>query len=118
MKKLCGIRGAVFCENTEISIRRAVEELFSKIKTSNPFEVEDVVSVQFTVTKDITAFNPATALRESKILGNVPLFCALEPDFVASKPSVIRTLVTVHLANCPQHIYCNGAEILRPDLGV
>lgn len=118
MKKVVAIRGAVFCENTEISIRKAVEELFTKMKSENRFETEDVVSVQFTVTKDITAFNPATALRESKILGNVPLFCSLEPDFPAPNVSIIRTLVTVHLSHCAKHIYCSGAEILRPDLGV
>jgi chorismate mutase len=118
MKKLCGIRGAVFCENTEISIRRAVEELCEKIKAANDISTEDIVSVQFTVTDDITAFNPATALRNSNILGDVPLFCSREPNFTGSLRFVIRVLITAYSPNCAKHIYCNGAEILRPDLGV
>jgi len=121
-KRLFGIRGAVFvASNTKEEIIKAVEMLFSLLFAQNPLETQDVVSIQFTTTKDLTAFNPATALRNtshSKKLSTCALFCAQEPDIVDASVRTIRTLVTVYLpeGSVPSPVFTNGAEALRPDL--
>jgi chorismate mutase len=120
-KRLYGVRGAVFAENSADGIMRSVDELFEGIFTKNPLDESDIVSIQFTVTPDLRALNPATALRKSshgQKASACALFCAQEPVTDGASLGTIRTLVTAYFpAGCkPVHVYANGAEILRPDL--
>lgn len=120
-KRLCGIRGAVFAENSVDSCVRAVDELFSRLFMENPLAIEDIVSIQFTVTQDITAINPAAALRKSSHGADIDmcaLFCSQEPVTDGSSQKTIRALVTAYMSEgrAPAHVYANGAEILRPDI--
>ena len=62
-KKLIAVRGAVCSENTKEKITENVCTLFNQIVTLNSLSAEDIVSLQFTITKELTVLNPATALR-------------------------------------------------------
>jgi chorismate mutase len=120
-KRLYCVRGAVFAENTKDGCVKAVDDLFSKLFSENAVDADDIVSIQFTITKDLTACNPAAALRKSSQGGKVnrcALFCAQEPVTDDAPPQTIRTLITAYFPHGykPVHIYTNGAEILRPDL--
>jgi chorismate mutase len=121
-KRLYGIRGAVFADaNTKDEILKAVDMLFARLFSENHIIPHDIVSIQFTITKDLTAFNPATALRKSSQADKVStcaLYCSQEPDIDGASELTIRTLITAYLPEGtePRYVFTNGAEALRPDL--
>ncbi len=119
-KRLYGIRGAVCCENTKQDIQKAVETMCSQLFSRNIFCPEDLVSLHFTMTGDLDAFNPAAALRKSSLghlVQQAALFCSAEAPVVGSLPRTIRVLVTMYMeeGSIPHHCYTGGAEVLRPD---
>ena len=86
----------------------------------NKLKADDIVSLQFTITKDITKLNPATALRRGDCgldVSAVPLFCSQEAEIEGMMPLVVRALLTAYVdAGLERHnVYLNGAEKLRPD---
>ena len=74
------------------------------------------MSVQFTVTDDLTELNPATALRKSGFAKTIPLFCSAEPKIKTGLSKTIRILIYYYGRKNPIPVYLNGAEILRPDI--
>ncbi len=119
-KRLYCIRGATCADNDKDSIRAAVRILFDGICDGNEFSGSDIVSVQFTMTRDLDTLNAATALRTCGTrldVSGVPLFCAQEPEIRGMLPRVIRIMVTVYMKEgCGvRNVYVNGAEVLRPD---
>lgn len=119
--RLYGIRGATGAENTKETIIQNVCQMCNGIFEENNIDAENVVSIQFTITKDLNVLNPAAALRksaESKIdVSKIPLFCSQEPEITGSPEKMIRVLVTTYLPEESEikHIYINGGEKLRPD---
>ena len=91
--------------------------MYRELLEKNAILEDDIVSVMFTVTADLTALNPATALRQAGFGKAVALFAAAEPCIANSLPRVIRVLVTYYGSKKPVPVYLNGAEMLRPDLG-
>ena len=74
------IRGATqVSANSEEAICAGTQELISEILASNSITAQDVISILFTASPDLTASFPAAAIRK---LGfeNTPLFCAVEID--------------------------------------
>ena len=91
-------------------------ELFSL----NKIQAEDIVSLQFTITDDITVLNPATALRRGDCgldITQVPLFCSQEAKIDGGMKFVVRALLTAYNDKDIErrNVYLNGAEKLRPD---
>ena len=120
-KRLFGIRGAVCCGNTPEAIVAGVEHLATALLHGNSLQASDIVSIQFTVTEDLTALNPATALRRSgagSVASQCALFCSQEPRYEGSLPGVVRVLITAYMDEGakPVSAYLDGAEKLRPDL--
>lgn len=120
-KRLAAFRGAVCVENTAESITENVCLMCRELFTRNKIQAEDIVSLQFTITDDITVLNPATALRKGNPgldVSQVPLFCAQEAKIDGGMPLVVRALLTAYTAEGAgrQNVYLNGAEKLRPDL--
>ena len=114
-----GIRGAITVNNnTKEEITKFTKELLITLQKENDFNIEDIVSVFFSVTPDLNATFPAQAARE---LGwdRVPLFDMQEIDVLESLPRCIRILIQI---NCSKnqteikHCYLRGARILRKDL--
>jgi chorismate mutase len=93
-----------------------VPELYREILSKNAIKENDIVSVLFSVTNDLTVLNPATALRKAGLAQSIPLFASAEPYIEGYLPSVIRILLTYYGEAGPIHVYLNGAERLRPDL--
>ena len=120
--RLYGIRGATGAENSKESIISNVQQMCSAIFLKNKLRENDIVSIQFTITKDLTAMNPAAALRKGGDCGidvsKVPLFCSAEPEIDGSPEKMIRVLVTSYADENTEihHVYINGGEKLRPDL--
>ncbi len=106
------IRGAVFLnEDSSNEVNLRTIEMMEKIFDSNSLSDEDVVSVIFSVTKDVRSMNPATVFRKAG--HDLPLMCVQEADFSNSPRMVIRAMVFVNGNIKPEHVYENGAEDLK-----
>jgi chorismate mutase len=115
-----GIRGAAVAESDHPeAILETTRGLLEAILAANPtLQAEDMVSILFTVTGDLTSAYPARAAREMGWT-EVPLMCALEIPVPGSLPRCVRVLLhwNTHLPqNQIQHVYLGAAASLRPDL--
>jgi chorismate mutase len=117
MKRLYAIRGAVQCENTEDDICRQIGLMYDEILNLNKLEERDIVSVMFSITDDLYAVNPCTALRKGGRAGELSLFSTQEPNSKNSLERVVRVIIHCYIDEGSQarHVYRNGAEVLRPD---
>jgi chorismate mutase len=113
------VRGAtqVDADDRE-QILEATAELVTEVMTRNTLTTDDVISVLFTATPDLTAEFPALAARK---LGfhDVPLLCASEIDVPHALPRVIRLMAhleTDRPRSEIQHVYLRGAVALRLDI--
>ncbi|NDJ53132.1 MAG: chorismate mutase [Chloroflexi bacterium] len=113
-----GVRGAtVAAANTRAAILEATRELLAEIIAANDIAIDEVASIFFTMTPDLTQAYPATAAREMG-WSDLALLCAQEIDCPVGLPRMIRVLFHWNTKRSPQeitHIYINGAEALRPD---
>ncbi|MFP4268284.1 MAG: chorismate mutase [Spirochaetaceae bacterium] len=116
--RIQAVRGAVgIGENSEDAIISGTEKLMKELLGKNCMEEENIVSVQFTVTGDLTAANPATVFRRLGF-GETPLFCSLEPPFEGAMERIVRVLLTAYTDEEGElvPVYIQGAEKLRPDI--
>ncbi len=116
---LRAFRGATTCDaNTKAEITEKTQELVRELLDRNGLAHDDLVSMLFTATQDLTAEFPATAARQLG-LGDVPLLCAREIAVEGALPQVIRVLVHCDTRR-PRaelhHVYLGGARSLRDDL--
>ena len=118
MKRLYALRGAVQCENTEKDIVEQIALVYDELLSGNKLDEKDIVSVIFSVTNDLDAANPCSALRKSgRATGDTALFSVQEPDCRGSVERIIRVIIHCYLEEGAgvRHVYRNGAEVLRPD---
>ena len=112
------VRGAIQVpENSAAAIRDASARLTSELLARNALAPGRIVSLVFSLTRDLSRANPAEAAR-SLGLAEVPLFCLQEAEVAGSLPRVIRALLTYETdgGGQPVPVYLDGAEELRPDL--
>ncbi len=113
------IRGATTAsENTKEAIWSATVEMMEAIIAENKLSPDDMASITFTVTPDLTAVFPAAAVRRMGIT-NVPLLDMAAPDIDGALKMCIRVMVHINtdLSNGELvHVYQGGARVLRPDL--
>lgn len=119
-KKVAAICGATCCDNTKQEIQDYVCTLCNEIFIQNNLTKADIISITFTVTKEITKLSPVEALKTGNCkmdVSEIPFICALEPDFDGSLEYLVRVVVTAYINEfTPKHdVYINGAERLRPD---
>ena len=114
-----GLRGATTVDaDTAAQVTERSQELMREIMARNELVEDDIVSVLFTATPDVTSIFPATAIREIGF-GAVPLLCAAEIAVPGSMPLCIRVLLHVHTTRTRDemhHVYLHGAQVLRDDL--
>jgi chorismate mutase len=113
------VRGAVQVEaDDRDEILAAVAELITAVLDRNGLTSEDLISVIFTATPDLTAEFPAYAARLAGVT-DVPLLGAVEMAVPGSMPRVLRLLAHVE-SDRPRgqlrHVYLRGAAALRTDL--
>jgi len=113
------VRGAIqVAEDSSSCVLDATERLVRTVLERNGATGEDLISMLFTVTDDITSVFPAEAARRMG-LGFVPLMCAREIPVVGSMPLVVRVLAHLHTERSlaeVEPVYLDGAESLRDDL--
>jgi chorismate mutase len=113
-----GIRGAtVAAANTSEAIHAATRELLTALADANAFDVDDIASVFFTVSPDLTADYPAMAARQLGWL-DAPMICAQEIAVPGGLRLCIRVLIHWNTDRRPNevcHVYLHAAAQLRPD---
>lgn len=94
-------------------------ELVTAVLERNGLGSEDIISVWFTATPDVTAEFPAYAARQMVGLVDVPLMCSVEMAVPGAMPRVLRLLAHVDTPKPRselRHVYLHGAAALRSDL--
>ncbi len=117
---LRGVRGATTTESCtrEETLARTLELLEAMLASNRGLQSDDIASVIFTTTADLTAVHPAVAAREMGWT-LVPMMCAQEIPVVESLPRCIRVLIhwnTEMGQSDVHHVYLHEAVTLRPDL--
>jgi chorismate mutase len=114
-----GLRGATTCEeNTSEQVNEVTQELLVEMLERNGITHDDVISVLFTTTPDLTASFPATAARGVGF-GDVPLLCASEINVPGAMPLTVRVLMHAYTERPRdelRHVYLRKAPSLRDDL--
>jgi len=113
------LRGATTLEHDarEHLIERT-QELIATLFERNGLHEDDLVSLVFTATDDISSAYPAEAARDAGIT-HVPLLCARELEIDGGIPRCIRVLVHTYTDADPRdlrHVYLHDARQLRTDL--
>jgi len=113
------VRGAIQADtDTREEILQRSAELVAAVLERNGLTADDVISIVFTATPDLTAEFPAYAAR---LLGltDVPLLCASEIAVPGALPRTLRLLAHVETDRSRaqlRHVYLRGAAALRTDL--
>jgi chorismate mutase len=114
-----GVRGATTAgSDTADAILAATSELLQAMIDANGIEEDDVASVVFTTTPDLTAVYPAKAARDLGWRRTALLGCQ-EMDVPGGLARCIRILIhwnTTRTLDEIQHIFLRDAVRLRPDL--
>ncbi len=113
------LRGAIQVDADDRDlILEAVAELVQAVMDRNGLTTDELVSLIFTTTPDLTAEFPAYAARQAG-LTDVPMLSATEIDVPGSMPRVVRLLAHVETPRSRaelHHVYLRGAARLRTDL--
>lgn len=113
------LRGATTVDvDTPEQVSERTCALLSAMLERNGVGHEDLISMVFTTTPDVTSMFPATAARTLG-LGDVPLLCASEIEVPGATARCIRVLVhlvTDRSRHELHHVYLEGARGLRDDL--
>jgi chorismate mutase len=112
------IRGAItVSENTVEAMREAVTELLDEMEKRNQLHPKNILSVTFSVTRDLDAIFPAAIARTRPYWDNVAMLDVQQMHVEGSLDHCIRFLVHAYLpASAPIfHTYLRHATNLRPD---
>lgn len=116
------LRGATtISENTEAEIENASIELFSEIIKLNNIDLDNILSIEISCTKDINKAYPGKFIREHFKLNHIAImhFNEMEVDKTLNGyiPLCIRFLIWADLRNTNnKFVYLKGAKKLRKDL--
>ncbi len=117
-KQVVAVRGAIKVkQNTALEIKNASIKLVKNLLSKNSISEDNIISVIFSVTNDLNAYNPATSIRTIGF-ERIPLMCLQEASFLDQMKGIIRVLITYKTTkkSDPTFVYLDGAEALRPDL--
>ncbi|MEO6701778.1 MAG: chorismate mutase [Jatrophihabitantaceae bacterium] len=113
------VRGAIQVgANERQEVLDGASELVQEVMRRNQITAEDLISILFTATPDLTAEFPAYAARQLGLV-DVPLMCASEIAVPGALPLTLRLLAHVDTEldrDQIRHVYLRGAAALRTDL--
>ena len=115
---LCALRGATTSEHNSVeSITSAVDELLVELVSRNNLIPDQIISVTFSVTKDLDACFPASIARKKIGWEKIALLDCQQMFVKDDLSKCIRLLAYVSLPNdqTPQNPYLGKAKSLRPD---
>lgn len=98
------VRGAIQVDrDEEIHLLDSVRTLLKRVMHVNGLLPDDLISVVFTATPDLTSGFPAAAARELGLV-DVPLMCAQELDAEGALPRTVRVLAHVETGRARRDI--------------
>jgi len=113
------IRGATQVDVDEKEhVLARTRELVSEVLESNKLAPDDVISIVFSVTPDISSVAPALAARQLG-LHEPALLCLQEMQVQGAMPRLVRLLAHVETelaGNQVRNIYHRGTDVLRRDV--
>lgn len=117
--KTCrGVRGATtVTSNDAEEILSATRELLQLILQANEMDADDIASIYFTTTADLTATYPALAARQLGLF-DLALMCGHEMNVPGGLEHCIRVMIHWNTTKTPKeiaHVYLREAKSLRPD---
>jgi len=117
---LVSIRGAItVINNNKEEILEATETMLTAIIENNHIQIENIIQIHFSATKDLDAVYPAVAARRLNIT-EAALMCFQELYVVGALEKCIRVDVLVEQEGLSRHNvkhqYLREAKRLRPDL--
>lgn len=117
--RIRAIRGAItVSENTIEAMREAVMEMLDELELRNQLTPNNIISVTFTVTRDLNAIFPAAIARQRPSWDHVPMLDVQQMHVEGSLERCIRLLVHANLPTSQVHVwhpYLRAAKSLRPD---
>ena len=116
--KLFSIRGATNSKgNTKDDITLAVHELIDELIKRNNLEISNILSITFSVTKDLDACFPASIARKYNGLNDVSFLDCQQMYVSDDIRFCIRLMAQVYLPSNtkPNHPYLRDTTNLRPD---
>ena len=117
--RIRALRGAITVDADDPeAIVEATAELLGEMLARNEASHDDLVSLIFTATPDLTAEFPAAAARRLGI-SDIPLLCAAEIAVPGAVRRCIRVLMHLYTARdyaSLRHVYLGEARQLRTDL--
>jgi len=118
--KVLAIRGATtVTSNNKEEILKETSKLIEIIISKNNLRTDDIISICFTMTKDLDAVYPAVAVREILDIHDIPMLNYEEKHIQGSLNKCIRVMMYINTDKnrCDMnHIYLNDAKNLRKDL--
>lgn len=117
--RVLALRGATTIDSdTAEEITKRTVQMLELLYERNHLSHDDVISVFFTTTGDVTAAAPGIGARAFG-LTEVPLLCAQEQHVQGSLRSCVRLLAHVQVDRPRselRHVFLRGATVLRPEL--
>ena len=116
--KLTAIRGATTSKgDTDCFIKDAVIELIQELIIRNNLKEENIISITFTVTGDLTSCFPASVARKHFNFDKVALLDCQQMFVPNDIKFCIRLLALVYIESAQKsfHPYLNKSAKLRPD---
>ena len=116
--KLTALRGATTSKgDTDCFIKDAVIELIQELITRNNLKEQNIISITFTVTSDLTSCFPASIVRKYFNFDKVALLDCQQMFVPNDIKFCIRLLALVYLESGKKsvHPYLNESSNLRPD---
>ena len=118
-RRLVALRGATDVASKDADgIVDATGRLLQELMTRNGVAPEDIVSILFTATPDLTAEFPAAAARALG-LADVALMCAAEIAVPGAPAGIVRVLMHLYSERAYSElrpVYLGAARELRSDL--
>ena len=118
-ERVRAIRGATTLDRDDRDhLIERTQELIHELFDRNGLVEDDLVSIVFTATMDITSGFPALAAREAGFV-HTPLLCARELEVDGGIERCVRVLVHAYTERDKQalrHVYLHDARQLRTDL--
>jgi chorismate mutase len=101
-------------------MRDAVMELLDEVERRNTLDFAEIVSVTFSVTRDLDATFPAAIARQRPQWQHVPLLDVQQMHVAGSLERCIRLLIHINSPTYIEmnHAYLREAAVLRPDLSM
>ena len=121
MTRVAALRGAITLDaDTREEVLVRTTQMLAALMDRNDLTPEDLISLYFTATDDITAEFPAAAVRKAGI-SDVPMLCARELGITGESNIALCVRVMAHVhTDLPRtqlrHAYLRGARQLRSDL--